>query len=149
MLTLEQQSIIDEAIAILRDNMKPTGPLVDSVVDTMNLAYLRLRGEEREKFLVIFLGVSFHYITDEIMFQGSQDGCQVSPRDIARRALELNAKAVVVAHNHPSGSNVPGDEDIDVTKSIAQALGLIDVMLLDHVVVGEQALSMAKEELMG
>jgi DNA repair protein RadC len=72
----------------------------------------------------------------ETLFAGGIDGCQVSTRIIVQRALELNAAAVIVSHNHPSGDPSPSDADKHLTKQIKSALALVDVSLLDHIIVG-------------
>ena len=78
------------------------------------------------------------------LFQGTIDGTEVHPREVVRRALRCNAAAVIVAHNHPSGSTEPSAADRAVTARLKQALALVDVRVLDHIVVaGTMTTSMA------
>ena len=70
------------------------------------------------------------------LFHGTIDGAEVHPREVVRRALRCNAAAMIVAHNHPSGSTEPSAADRAVTARLKQALALVDVRLLDHIVVG-------------
>jgi DNA repair protein RadC len=105
---------------------------------------LRLGGETREHFEVAFLDSRHRLIAVERMFSGSVDGAQVYPRVVVQRALALNAAAVMVAHNHPSGYAEPSAADRAVTTQLKSALGMVEVRLLDHfVVTADRAVSMA------
>ena len=82
----------------------------------------------------------------EELFQGSLTESRVYPREVARLALARNAARVIIAHNHPSGSAKASEADIQLTRQLGQALALIDVRLLDHILVaGHQALSFAEQ----
>lgn len=97
---------------------------------------LKLAGREREVFAVCFLDTRHRLIAYEELFQGTIDGCEIHPREVARRALQLNATAVLLAHNHPSSNPEPSAADRAVTARLKQALALIDVRVVDHIVVG-------------
>lgn len=99
----------------------------------------RLRGFAQEVFAVLFLDTRHRALAFEELFRGTIDGAEVHPREIVRRALVHNAAAVIVGHNHPSGSREPSSADRAVTAQIRQALALVDVRLLDHFVVGDGA----------
>lgn len=104
----------------------------------------KLAGLEREIFAASFLDTRHRLIEYQELFQGTIDGAEVHPREVARRALAINAAAVIVAHNHPSGVAEPSAADRAVTCRLKQALALIDVRLLDHIVVaGGSTVSMA------
>ena len=99
---------------------------------------------EREVFAAAMLDTRHRLIDYVELFQGTIDGAEVHPREVVRAALRLNAAAVLVAHNHPSGEVEPSAADRAVTARLKQALALVDVRLLDHVIVGgRQAQSMA------
>lgn len=99
---------------------------------------------EREVFAAVFLDTRHRLIDYVELFQGTIDGAEVHPREVVRAALRLNAAAVLVAHNHPSGDVEPSAADRAVTARLKQALALVDVRLLDHVIVGGgQSLSLA------
>lgn len=103
---------------------------------------------EREVFAVAMLDARHRLIEYVELFQGTIDGAEVHPREVVRAALRLNAAGVLVAHNHPSGEVEPSAADRAVTARLKQALALVDVRLLDHVVVsGRQSLSMAAKGL--
>ncbi|WP_242108707.1 RadC family protein [Luteimonas aquatica] len=97
----------------------------------------RLRGRPRETFAALFMDTRHRTLAFEELFQGTVDGAEVHPREVARRAMAHNAAAVIVGHNHPSGSAEPSAADRAVTIRLKQALALVDVRLLDHFVVGD------------
>ncbi|QSX79022.1 DNA repair protein RadC [Lysobacter solisilvae] len=99
----------------------------------------RLRGHAHEVFAALFLDTRHRAIAFEEMFRGGLDGAEVHPREVVRRALALNAAAVIVGHNHPSGNPEPSAADRAVTARLKQALGLVDLRLLDHFVIGDGA----------
>ncbi|MCD9007812.1 DNA repair protein RadC [Luteimonas sp. XNQY3] len=99
----------------------------------------RLRGFAHEVFAVLFLDSKHRALAFEELFRGTIDGAEVHPREVVRRALAHNAAAVIVGHNHPSGSREPSVADHAVTAQLKHALSLVDVRLLDHFVVGDGA----------
>jgi DNA repair protein RadC len=99
----------------------------------------RLRGHPCEVFAVLFLDTRHRALAFEELFRGTVDGAEVHPREVVRRALAHNAAAVIVGHNHPSGSAEPSAADRAVTARLKQALALVDIRLLDHFVVGDGA----------
>lgn len=99
----------------------------------------RLRGQPREVFAALYLDARHRALGFEELFQGSIDGAEVHPRILVERALAQGASAVIVGHNHPSGNPEPSAADRAVTVRLKQALGLIDVRLLDHFVIGDGA----------
>lgn len=96
---------------------------------------VRLATKDQEVFTVAFLNNQHRLIAAEDMFRGTIDSAQVYPRVIAARALQLNAAALIVAHNHPSGEAEPSRADINITARIRMALDLLDIRLLDHLIV--------------
>lgn len=104
---------------------------------TRHYLSLRLRGRRREVFAVLFLDTQHRLIAFEELFHGTLDSCSVHPRQVVERALTLNAAAVILAHNHPSGVVEPSAADRHITDRLRQSLELIEVRVLDHFVVGE------------
>jgi DNA repair protein RadC len=102
------------------------------------LAYVRtaMAHEPREQFRVLFLDKKNQLIADELLGRGTVDHAPVYPREVARRALELSASAVILLHNHPSGDPTPSAADIDMTRQIVQATRPLGVAVHDHLVVG-------------
>ena len=104
----------------------------------------RLSGYDREVFAAALLDSRHQLIEYVELFFGTIDGAEVHPREVVRQALLHNAAAVVVSHNHPSGSVEPSAADRALTARLKQALALVDVRLLDHIIVGgHQTLTMA------
>ena len=105
----------------------------------------RLRGESRELFHCLFLDNKNRLIVDETLFMGTINQSVVHPREVLKRALELNASALILSHNHPSGICEPSAADIEITHRIKRALELVEIRLLDHLIVGDQeVLSLAE-----
>ena len=102
-----------------------------------------------EVFCCLFLDTRHRLICYEELFQGTIDGASVHPREVVRRALHHNAAAVILAHNHPSGVAEPSDADQRITRRLKQALQLVDIRVLDHLVVGDRtAMSFAEHGLL-
>jgi DNA repair protein RadC len=95
-----------------------------------------LSTRQREGMLCLFLNNRHALIKDELLFEGTIDQTTVHPREIVKRALALNAAAVILAHNHPSGNAEPSQADRAITTRIREALALVDIRLLDHFVIG-------------
>lgn len=103
---------------------------------------------KHERFAALFLNSKNQLITFEYLFDGSINSAQVYPRTVAQSCLKHNAAAVIFAHNHPSGDITPSQSDINLTIQLQKTLGLIDVKVLDHFVVGKsQTFSMASHQM--
>ncbi|HEL5340005.1 TPA: DNA repair protein RadC [Stenotrophomonas maltophilia] len=106
----------------------------------------KLGGFEHEVFAVLFLDNKHRLIEYVEMFRGTIDGAHVYPREIVKKMLQINAAAVILAHNHPSGGVDPSGADRAVTRRIQDALALIDARVLDHIIVaGNKAIAFAEE----
>jgi DNA repair protein RadC len=117
------------------------GPLLcnpDAVRDYLRLHFL---GQEHESLVVLFLDARNRLIVAEELFRGTITGTVVYPREVVRRALYLNAVSVIFSHNHPGGEALPSDADRRLTDCLAEALGHIDVRVLDHFVVAGGAIT--------
>ena len=97
----------------------------------------RLRPRPHEVFAALFLDTRHRALAFEELFSGTIDSAEVHPREVVRRALAHNAAAVIVGHNHPSGNPEPSAADRTITVRLREALGLVQVRLLDHFVVGD------------
>jgi DNA repair protein RadC len=97
----------------------------------------RMRAYTREVFLCLFLDNQHRVIAQEELFYGTIDGSMVHPREVVRRSLHHNAAALIFAHNHPSGVAEPSQADISITRRLKNALSLMDIRTLDHLVVGD------------
>jgi DNA repair protein RadC len=99
-----------------------------------------MRYERVETLRLLFLDRKNHLIRDETMHRGTVDHTPLYPREVARRALELQASALIMAHNHPSGDPTPSAADIETTKQVQQALGVLGVTLHDHLILARRGL---------
>jgi DNA repair protein RadC len=128
-------SVIAQALTILRDRLRTSAPYTapQAVHSFLCLQAAQLTCEV---FAVMFLDASHRLIAYEPMFRGTLKETAVYPREVARRALALNAAAVILHHNHPSGDCTPSDADVRMTDRVQDVLRLIDVVVLDHVITG-------------
>jgi len=125
------------------------GDAIKNPQDTQKYLRAQLRDRHQEVFVCLFLDAANRVISYEELFFGSISATAVYPRQVVKRALFHNANAVIVAHNHPSGVNEPSQADCHLTGQLQQALGLLDIRLLDHLVIGDgPAYSMAEHGLM-
>ena len=108
--------------------------------------YLRvvLGGRPREAFRVLFLDKRNRLIRDEVMGEGTVDHAPVYPREVVRRALELNASALVLAHNHPAADSTPSAADIDMTRQVVEAARALRIAVHDHIIVAGDGLASFK-----
>jgi DNA repair protein RadC len=104
---------------------------------TRDFLKLRLYGSPHEVFACLFLDNRHRLICYEELFRGTIDGASVHPREVLRRVMQTNAAAVIFAHNHPSGVAEPSQADLRITQRLKETLGLIDVRVLDHVIIGD------------
>lgn len=112
-------------------------PVFDSPQRVKDYLALHLAALDHEVFAVLFVDAQHRLIAMETMFRGTLAHTSVHPREVVKRALALNAGAVLLAHNHPSGSAEPSRADELLTQSLRSALQLVDVRVLDHLVVGQ------------
>jgi len=134
-VTDSQQATIREAVGILEARIRNTKAFT-TPSDVKQFCQLQIAQEKDERFCCMFMDNQHRLIAFEKVFRGTVDSASVYPRVIVRRALELNAAAVIFTHNHPSGVPEPSQADISITKRLKDALALVDVRVLDHVVVG-------------
>ncbi|MBJ6984009.1 DNA repair protein RadC [Luteimonas sp. MC1750] len=136
-LTNEQNRTLEQAEALLRSRVRE-GLMVCDPSAAGNMFRYRLASHDREVFSVAFLTTRHKVIAVEDMFAGTIDGAEIHPREIAKRALEHNAAAVLVSHNHPSGNLQPSAQDMALTSRLKEALKILDIRLLDHFVVSTE-----------
>ncbi|MGF6568253.1 DNA repair protein RadC [Paraburkholderia sp. GAS333] len=128
-------AIMEMARRSLVDKMRKR-ELMNSPEDVENYLRLLIGGRPQEVFVSLFLDARHRLIRCEESAQGSLTRMAVYPREIVRRALSLNAASLIVAHNHPSGAVQPSASDCRLTHTLRDALALIDVQLVDHLVIG-------------
>lgn len=116
--------------------------------DAKRFLQAKMRHHPHEVFAVMFLDSQHRLICYEELFFGTVDGAAVYPRQVVKKAMEKNSAAVIFAHNHPSGVAEPSDADVQITRNLSDALRLLDVRVLDHMIVGEEVVSLAERGLM-
>lgn len=108
---------------------------ISSWTDLVDYCKARMAHEASEQFRIIFLDRKNKIIADEAQQRGTVDHTPVYPREVVKRALELNASAIIMVHNHPSGDPKPSRADIDMTKKVKDAAAAVSITLHDHVIV--------------
>ena len=144
----ETDSLLDLALEVLAQRHRRGEPLTSPEASR---AYLRLKIGERkfEVFACVFVDNRHRIIAFEELFQGTIDGASVHPRVVVQKALENNAAAVILAHNHPSGVAEPSMADQRITQRLKDALSLVEIRVLDHfIVTAEDSLSFAEKGLL-
>lgn len=139
------QRVIRMALTLLEKNIRHKPITFSSSIETQQYLRLQLEPLEREVFMVLFLDNQHRMITLETTSLGTINSTSVYPREIIKSALNHNAAAVILAHNHPSGLAEPSGVDRNITNRLVEALSMMDVAVLDHVVIGHgEAVSFAE-----
>jgi DNA repair protein RadC len=131
---------VKASIELARRHLKEplrTSSALSAPDSTRRFLLAQLRDRPYEVFCCLFLDNRHRLIAFEEIFRGTIDGANVHPREVVRQTLLHNAASVIIAHNHPSGVVDPSQADEGVTRRIRQALSLVDVRLLDHLIVGD------------
>ncbi len=118
-----------------------------SPAQTRQYLQARLRDHEHEVFACLMLDNRNRVIAYRELFRGTIDGASVYPREVVKQALADNAAAVILAHNHPSGVSEPSQADIRITERLRKALGLVDIRVLDHVIIGDEITCLSEKGL--
>lgn len=140
----DDEWVIAEALRILEERCKRS-TVFDSPKAVRRWLTVRNAGREYEMFTVLFLDTHNRLIEAADMFRGTVSQTSVYPREVVREAMRLNASAVILSHNHPSSIPTPSRADETLTTTLKNALALVDVRVLDHIVTaGGKAVSMAE-----
>lgn len=130
------QAVLEMSRRYLQEELR-RGDILSSPDDTRRFLQARLRDHPHEVFAILYLDNQHRMIEFEELFHGTIDGASVHPREVVRRALHHNAAALILAHNHPSGVAEPSQSDQRITRRLKNALGLVDIRLLDHFIIGD------------
>ncbi|OFJ36000.1 RadC family protein [Vibrio cholerae] len=133
---VQLQAVLEMTQRYLAETLKRGDALTSPQQTKLYLSSV-LRDRQREAFYILFLDNQHRVIRDEILFEGTIDAASVYPREVVKRALHHNAAAVIFAHNHPSGVAKPSQADRRITDRLRDALGLVEIHVLDHFVVGD------------
>lgn len=146
--TITEQDILSAAETLLQAKLERQGS-ISNPQDAGDFLRMRLGALRHEEFHVLWLDNRHRILDCQKLFTGTVDGASVHPREVVRAALAINASAVVLAHNHPSGNPEPSTADRAITQELIAALRVIDVRVLDHLVIGAgQVVSMAARGLL-
>ena len=111
-------------------------PVLANWNQMINYCRTKIAEKNREEFHVLFLDKKNHIIADELMGSGTVDHAPVYPREVIKRALELNASALILVHNHPSGDPTPSKADIDMTNKLYALASQFNIVVHDHLIIG-------------
>lgn len=143
---LNSHQILEKAAEILASRFQREGTF-DNPSATKDYLSYQLAHYEREVFAVMLLDSQHQLIEFKELFFGTVDTASVYPREVVKAVLAANATSVICAHNHPSGNPEPSEADKKITCRLIEALGLLDVQVLDHIVVGKSCVSFAERGL--
>jgi DNA repair protein RadC len=141
---LNNEQILSSAIAIIRAKYPAGSDYFKDPKTAFTYLELHLGLHEREVFCCLFLDNRHRLIDYRELFFGTIDGASIHPREVIKEAMRLNAAAVIFGHNHPSGVSKPSKADITITRRLIEACAIVDVRVLDHIIVGEECVSMAE-----
>lgn len=116
----------------------PVGTVLNNSPLTRRFLADRLQHHPNEVFACLFMDNHFRLISFEELFHGTVNEAHIYPREIVRRGIALNAVKLIIAHNHPSGRSHPSQSDLEVTNLVQQSLGLVDIELVDHIIIGNE-----------
>ena len=139
--------VLEKASEILK-NKHLTSDVFTSSEATKDFLKFKLGNYEREVFAVMILTSKHQLIEYKELFFGTINAASVYPREVVKAVLNENGAAVIFAHNHPSGETEPSQADVAITKRLKEALALIDVQVLDHIVIGDGVTSFAERGLL-
>ena len=136
-----EDAIIAQALEILARRMRKTGMMMDSPKVVRDWLRLRVGGKPHEEFGVIWLNARHEVVEADEMFRGTLTQTSVYPREVVKEALRINAAACIMYHNHPSGAAEPSLADEMLTRALKEALAMVDVHVLDHMVVTAETIT--------
>ncbi|UUZ84400.1 DNA repair protein RadC [Paenibacillus sp. P26] len=141
---LQIQAGIELGRRMARSSLSDT-VTIRSPQDVASLLTEELRYLQKEHFVCLFLNTKNHVIGQETLSMGSLNASIVHPREVFRAAIKRSDASIVCAHNHPSGDPTPSPEDIELTRRLAEAGGIIGIEVLDHIVIGDRGFVSLKE----
>ncbi|EFD7691219.1 DNA repair protein RadC [Escherichia coli] len=139
-----EQRVIRRALRLLEKYQRQPNESFNSTCFTKTWLQLQMAYQEREVFIVMYLDNQHCLLERETLFTGTLSHTEVHPREVVKSALKHNPAAVILAHNHPSGTTEISQQDKHITQRIMKALALVEVRVLDHLVVGNEVVSFAE-----
>lgn len=139
-----EQRVIRRAMRLLEKYQRQPSVSFTSTSLSKTWLQMQMAQQEREVFIVMYLDNQHCLLERETLFTGTLSHTEVHPREVVKSALKHNAAAVILAHNHPSGTTEISQQDKHITQRIMKALALVEVRVLDHLVVGNEVVSFAE-----
>lgn len=131
------QAILEINRRCMYENLQNNDQFLCNSQQTKQYLISQLRHRKQEVFVCLFLDIKNKILCFEELFYGTLDSANIYPREVIKRALQVNAAAVIFSHNHPSGCAEPSQEDRHITQRLVEAFTLIDIRVLDHMIVGD------------
>ncbi|QLY53825.1 DNA repair protein RadC [Citrobacter freundii] len=141
---INEQRIIRRALRLLEKYQRQPSETFTATSFAKSWVQLQMAHQEREVFIVMYLDNQHCLLERETLFTGTLSHTEVHPREVVKSALKHNAAAVILVHNHPSGTTEISQQDKHITQRIVKALALVEVRVLDHLVVGNEVVSFAE-----
>ncbi|MBV1929682.1 MAG: DNA repair protein RadC [Gammaproteobacteria bacterium] len=149
LLTRKEQKTVNNALAILSGLFRKSDAHISNPEQVKKFCRLQISHLEHEVFGVLFLNHKNHLLAYKNLFRGTIGETPVYTREVAREALALNASALIFTHNHPSQNTNPSKADLEITTKLIDAMELLDICVLDHIIVSPtSALSFAESGLL-
>ena len=137
----ESNDILTRAHALISQRYRTGAPVLSEPARTTEFLRIHLGAHDYEVFGLLHLDTRHRLIAIEDLFRGTLDGASVHPREVVQSVIAHRSAAVILYHNHPSGASEPSPADEALTRRLKNILGLIDVRVLDHLIVGERIFS--------
>ncbi len=138
------QACLEMSRRFLLERIERDGPL-SNPNEAKQYLLIKMRDYSKEVFACLYLDTKNCVIEFEELFVGSLHSAEVHPREVVKQALQYNAHAIIFAHNHPSGDTTPSQADIEITLTLRDALALMEIKVLDHLIVGNDVISLAEQ----
>jgi len=122
------------------------GPVLPDLRTTLDYLFISIAHETAEQVVMLYLDAKNRLLSEEIVTRGTVNRADIFPREVVRRALDLGATGLIMAHNHPSGDPTPSRSDLDATRAVADAARLFDIILHDHIVIGRSGHCSLRDE---
>ncbi|MET0375219.1 MAG: DNA repair protein RadC [Rhizorhabdus sp.] len=122
------------------------GPVLPDLQATLDYLFVNLAHQQAEHVVMLYLDAKNRLLADEVVARGTITRADIFPREVVRRALDLGATGLIMAHNHPSGDPTPSRSDLDATRTVAEAGRLFDIILHDHIVIGRSGHCSLRDE---
>jgi len=149
-LAAQLKTIKKIAVGMARHRIKPDRPVLSTHFEVRDYLHVTMAFEDVEQTRILFMDTRQRLIADETLYRGTINHTALYPREVVRRALDLSASSMLVAHNHPSGDPSPSASDVAQTRELVQAAAVFGIRVHDHIIVGRSGqISLSALKLLG